>query len=233
MPQTGSELNHTSASSIKMYTLCLPVSVSIILHASIPDAMALEITLVGNPKRIAVALILNLLPAIRHSFSLKSNMKHLINMPNKETLYTVLIKISFISNRISKNMEELSYSTERFTSHRQPMKGITYLMKLSHFFTQFIVVMGFLASGGTFWAVSRGIYKVATRIESAVGVDKDGKTLSDRMKKVEIQLWPNGGSSLADRMARVETTTVSNASELTLIKDLLVILVDHSGEDKK
>ena len=48
------------------------------------------------------------------------------------------------------------------------------------------------------------MYKIAKRVEMAIGVDEEGRTLSERMHKVEHQLWPNGGSSLADQVSKIE-----------------------------
>jgi hypothetical protein len=50
----------------------------------------------------------------------------------------------------------------------------------------------------------RKIYYIARRIEDSLGVDKQGRTLNDRLERIEHQLFPNGGSSLVDKMNRVE-----------------------------
>lgn len=85
------------------------------------------------------------------------------------------------------------------------------------------------------------MYKIAKRIESAIGVDEKGRTLSERMDKVEYQLWENGGSSLADRVNRVDANSKESAaeirnikSEVSFIKDVmlqLIALPDHSREE--
>ena len=64
-------------------------------------------------------------------------------------------------------------------------------------------------------------YRIVNRISSAIGVDNKGRTLSDRLDRVEHQLWPNGGSSLADRVNQIHTDTTANTSKLDLIQDLL------------
>ena len=48
------------------------------------------------------------------------------------------------------------------------------------------------------------IYRVLRRIDSVLGVDKHGRTISDRLERVEYQLFPNGGSSLTDKIGRIE-----------------------------
>lgn len=70
------------------------------------------------------------------------------------------------------------------------------------------------------------VYKVAHRIDAALGVDKQGRTVSDRLSRVEHQLWPNGGTSLADKMNRVEATQHAQTAELRIVRDLLTKLVE-------
>jgi hypothetical protein len=87
------------------------------------------------------------------------------------------------------------------------------------------------AIGSFFFAM----YKVAKRIDGAIGTDDSGRTLSERMDKVEYQLWENGGSSLADKVNRVEKNTEGNSTELKIIKELVMLMVQSHQElaDKK
>lgn len=64
------------------------------------------------------------------------------------------------------------------------------------------------------------VYRIAKRIDDALGLDKDGRTLSDRMDRVEHQLWENGGSSLADRVNNIEKHVVKVSTQLDLIKEI-------------
>lgn len=66
------------------------------------------------------------------------------------------------------------------------------------------------------------IYRVARRIGDAIGVDKDGRTLAERLDRVEHQLWENGGSSLADRVNTIEAHAIKTSAELDLIKKLML-----------
>jgi hypothetical protein len=66
------------------------------------------------------------------------------------------------------------------------------------------------------------VYKVARRIDDAIGVDSKGRTISERLDRVEHQLWENGGSSLADRVNRIERTADHTSTEMTLIKDFIM-----------
>lgn len=66
------------------------------------------------------------------------------------------------------------------------------------------------------------VYRIAKRIDGALGVDQHGRTISDRMERVEHQLWENGGSSLADRVNNIEKHVVKVSTEIEFIKDLTV-----------
>lgn len=69
------------------------------------------------------------------------------------------------------------------------------------------------------------VYRVARRLDDAVGKDSHGRTLSERLERVEHQLWENGGSSLADRVNRIEATAGQTHTETVLIKEILVAMV--------
>ncbi len=64
-------------------------------------------------------------------------------------------------------------------------------------------------------------YRVARRIGDAIGVDAKGRTVSERLDRVEHQLWPNGGSSLADQVQQVHAQGRVSAAKLELIQGLL------------
>jgi hypothetical protein len=68
------------------------------------------------------------------------------------------------------------------------------------------------------------IYKVSKRVADAIGLDGKGRTISDRMDKVEHQLWENGGSSLADRVNTIEMHVIKISAEVELIKDITIAL---------
>lgn len=71
------------------------------------------------------------------------------------------------------------------------------------------------------------VYKFAKRIDHALGTDRDGRSLADRMSRVEHQLWPNGGSSLADKVARIERGQTETQAEVRVVRDLLTTLVER------
>jgi hypothetical protein len=65
-------------------------------------------------------------------------------------------------------------------------------------------------------------YRLARRISDSIGLDDHGRTLSERLGKVEHQLWPNGGSSLADQVKDSLDASKENHVELKFIKQLLL-----------
>jgi hypothetical protein len=74
------------------------------------------------------------------------------------------------------------------------------------------------------------VYKIAKRIDAAIGVDEQGRTLSDRMDKVEYQLWPNGGQSMADRVNAIDKTNNQMMTEVKIIKELVLGMIDTSAQ---
>ena len=74
------------------------------------------------------------------------------------------------------------------------------------------------------------VYKIAKRIDAAIGVDEQGRTLSDRMDKVEYQLWPNGGLSMADRVNAIDKTNNQMMTEVQIIKELVLGMIDTSAQ---
>ena len=81
------------------------------------------------------------------------------------------------------------------------------------------------------------VYKIAKRIDGSIGVDGEGRTLSDRMDKVEYQLWPNGGQSMADRVNSIDRTNNQMMTEVKIIKELVLGMIEArhqaSIEEKK
>ena len=74
------------------------------------------------------------------------------------------------------------------------------------------------------------VYKIAKRIDAAIGVDEEGRTLSHRMDKVEYQLWPNGGQSLADRVNSIDKTNNHMMTEVQIIKELVLGMIDTTQQ---
>jgi hypothetical protein len=66
------------------------------------------------------------------------------------------------------------------------------------------------------------IYRVTQKIVKSIGLDEKGRTLSERLERVEHQLWENGGSSLADRVNTIEAHAIKTSAELGIIKNFLI-----------
>jgi hypothetical protein len=75
---------------------------------------------------------------------------------------------------------------------------------------------------GTIFAAVYFVYKVARRIDDAIGVDEKGRTISDRLSRVEHQLWPNGGSSLADQVHKIDQCMTKTSAEVEIIKNFIM-----------
>lgn len=83
---------------------------------------------------------------------------------------------------------------------------------------------------GVISAAVIAIYRIARRIGDALGVDSNGRTIADRLDRVEHQLWENGGSSLADRVNNIEKHVVKVSTEIEFIKNVTVGLKKTSSE---
>lgn len=66
------------------------------------------------------------------------------------------------------------------------------------------------------------IYRFVKRISDSIGVDRHGRTLAERLDRVEHQLWENGGSSLADRVNIINEHSIKTAAEVEIIKGLII-----------
>lgn len=66
------------------------------------------------------------------------------------------------------------------------------------------------------------VYRIARKIENAIGLDSQGRTISERLDRVEHQLWENGGTSLADRVNKIEAHVLKTQTEVALIKDFVI-----------
>jgi hypothetical protein len=69
-------------------------------------------------------------------------------------------------------------------------------------------------------------YKAIHRIDQMLGVDRQGRTISDRLERVEYQLFPNGGSSLADRVNQIAFDQRAIEGEMKAVKDIIGVAVE-------
>jgi hypothetical protein len=80
----------------------------------------------------------------------------------------------------------------------------------------------FLGSTVTIVGVLVAVYKISKRLEGAIGTDAKGRTISERLDRVEHQLWENGGTSLADRVNKINACSIETSTEVKFIKDLII-----------
>lgn len=72
------------------------------------------------------------------------------------------------------------------------------------------------------------VYKVAKRIDDALGLDAKGRTVSDRLDRIEHQLFPNGGSSLTDKINQIAFEQRAMKGELDAVKDIMGVWLKES-----
>lgn len=65
------------------------------------------------------------------------------------------------------------------------------------------------------------LYKVAKRIDDALGLDSEGRTINERLGRIEHQLFPNGGSSLTDKINQIAFEQRAMKGELDAVKDIM------------
>jgi len=93
-------------------------------------------------------------------------------------------------------------------------------------FMQLGMIAAAIASLTAIFGFAYAMYKIAKRIEAAIGVDEEGRTISERMGKVEYQLWENGGSSMKDQMNETAELAKKTAVEVGFIKQVMLHLVE-------
>ena len=98
---------------------------------------------------------------------------------------------------------------------------------------QILMVAGLVAAVAVIIGGIVKVYRLAHRIDAALGVDQEGRTLAARMGRVEHQLWPNGGDSMADQIiangkqiADVDRKVVAVAAEVRVVRDMLAALIE-------
>ena len=69
------------------------------------------------------------------------------------------------------------------------------------------------------------VYKVAKRIDDALGLDSEGRTINERLGRIEHQLFPNGGSSLTDKINQIAFEQRAMKGELDAVKDIVAAVL--------
>jgi hypothetical protein len=86
-------------------------------------------------------------------------------------------------------------------------------------------IAGILTGLGVIFATLITIYKIARRLDSAIGIDREGRTIADRLDRVEHQLWENGGNSLADRVNHLRAESKQTNTEVLFMKEVLLTML--------
>lgn len=66
------------------------------------------------------------------------------------------------------------------------------------------------------------LYGVAKRIDATIGVDDNGRTLSQRLMAMEDAVLPHGRESLPARVDHIEGRVERMAVEVSMIRDVVV-----------
>jgi hypothetical protein len=74
------------------------------------------------------------------------------------------------------------------------------------------------------------VYKIARRLDDALAVDENGRSISERISRVEHQVWENGGESLKDKVNEMCEQAGKTATEVTFIKEILLTVIGQAPE---
>ena len=77
------------------------------------------------------------------------------------------------------------------------------------------------------------VYTIVRRFEKLLGKDREGRSIVERLERVENQLYPNGGSSIIDKVDyirrdqnKMKQQIAEISGELKVIKDIVTVIVD-------
>jgi len=76
------------------------------------------------------------------------------------------------------------------------------------------------------------IYRILRRIDGVLGVDRQGRTISDRLERVEHQLFPNGGSSLTDKINRIEKEQGVLYAQIEALRAMFLSMIGGKPDDR-
>jgi hypothetical protein len=82
-------------------------------------------------------------------------------------------------------------------------------------------VAAFITAIGVIAMAANKIYGFARRIEKAIGEDSKGRSISDRLAKVEHQVFPNGGGSLSDQISDLSTAVTTLVAKTETIENMM------------
>lgn len=76
------------------------------------------------------------------------------------------------------------------------------------------------------------LYRLIKRVDNVIGVDENGRTLSERMSRVEYQLWQNSGDSLRDAVDQVTERQIAMDAKLDIIHEVMMVQVREKVKRK-
>lgn len=77
------------------------------------------------------------------------------------------------------------------------------------------------------------VYRILKRIDGVLGVDKQGRTISDRLERVEHQLFPNGGTSLTDKINRIEKEQNVLFAQIETLRAMILNMIGGKANDDR
>lgn len=94
-----------------------------------------------------------------------------------------------------------------------------------------VIMAGAVVAALTAIAIfSMKVYRILKRIDGVLGVDRQGRTISERLDRVEHQLFPNGGSSLTDKINRIEQEQREMKGQLAAFERILNTILRRESE---
>ena len=72
------------------------------------------------------------------------------------------------------------------------------------------------------------LFRLAQRIDAAIGVDESGRTLSQRLGAVEQAVLPDGRTSLPARVDQIESDVQALSAEVLVIREVVTRKVRES-----
>ena len=94
-----------------------------------------------------------------------------------------------------------------------------------------VIMVGAVVAALTAIAIfSMKVYRILKRIDGVLGVDRQGRTISERLDRVEHQLFPNGGSSLTDKINRIEQEQREMKGQLAAFERILNTILRRESE---
>jgi hypothetical protein len=96
-----------------------------------------------------------------------------------------------------------------------------------------LTIAAVITALGIIFTAVYATYRIVNRIGAVLGVDKDGRSISDRLNRVEHQLWENGGTSLADRVNNIEMHVLKVSTEMDVFKELILAQQAANTQEQK